>query len=230
VDGRPEEIDAAQETKEERRIAQRRQGAADIGHQEDEEDEHVRVVAALPIRIDHGPDQQHRGAGGAHPAREQRADAEHRHVRRRRAGEIAGDADAAGDDEQCRQQDDERHVVQQGDVQQLLHRGTRTKGQPHRNDDRDAPRRRDRAVVAEPESRREDREKRDRQQQAGERKAPGEAKRRAVERRLRGLCDAREKGSEGQDWRKDAHADGFTRDGGRRTRRGVAACARPDRE
>ena len=38
---RPEEADALQKAKEQRRVAQRRQRAANIGHQKDEEDDGV---------------------------------------------------------------------------------------------------------------------------------------------------------------------------------------------
>ena len=63
--GGPEEIDAAQEADEQRRIAERRQRAADIGDQEDEEDHHVGVVRARRVGADQRPHQDHGGAGGA---------------------------------------------------------------------------------------------------------------------------------------------------------------------
>ena len=63
---RPEEIDALQEAQEQRRIAQRRERAAGVRHDEDEEHDHVRLVHAVVVGADQRPDQQHRGAGRAH--------------------------------------------------------------------------------------------------------------------------------------------------------------------
>ena len=51
---RPEEIDALEEAQEQRRVAERRQRAADVGDQEDEEHDHVRVVQAVVVGADDG--------------------------------------------------------------------------------------------------------------------------------------------------------------------------------
>ena len=79
---RPEEIDAAQEADEQRRIAERRQRAADIGDQEDEEDHDVHVVGAAGIGADQRPHQDHGGAGGADDAGDHGAEGEHGGVAR----------------------------------------------------------------------------------------------------------------------------------------------------
>ena len=88
VRGGPEEIDAAQEADEQRRIAERRQRAADIGDQEDEENDDVDVVRARGIGADQRPDQDHGGAGGADDARHRGAEQQDAGIdqRRRRAG------------------------------------------------------------------------------------------------------------------------------------------------
>ena len=74
----PEEVHALEEAEEQRRIAQRRERAADVRHDEDEEHDHVRLVAAVVVGADQRADQQHRGAGGAHQARQHRADRQDR--------------------------------------------------------------------------------------------------------------------------------------------------------
>src|SRR5262249_39758453 len=61
----PEEIDAVQEADEQRRIAERGERAADIGDQDDEEHDHVRVVEPRRVGPDERPRQDHRRAGGA---------------------------------------------------------------------------------------------------------------------------------------------------------------------
>jgi hypothetical protein len=50
--GRPEEVDAAQETDEERRIAERGERTSDIADEEDEKDDDVHVVEACRIGAD----------------------------------------------------------------------------------------------------------------------------------------------------------------------------------
>ena len=59
------------------------------------------------------PDQEHRRAGGADEARQQRADAEERGVDQRRARQRAAQVDAARDHEERAEQRDERHVLAQ---------------------------------------------------------------------------------------------------------------------
>ena len=68
------------------------------------------------------PDQQHRGAGSAHPAGKHGADRQQRRIHRRRTMQVALDVDATGDGEERQQQDDERDVVEQQQVQGLINR------------------------------------------------------------------------------------------------------------
>ena len=77
-----------QEAEEQRRIAERRQRAADVRHQEDEEHEDMDLVPPVVIGADHRADQQHRGAGRAHPARQ--------HACRSPAGPCSSTASRAG--------------------------------------------------------------------------------------------------------------------------------------
>ena len=72
----PGERHAGQVAEEQRRIAQRRQHAPDVGHDEDEEDDGVLHARALAVRLQQGPDQQHGGAGGAHEGGQEAAEGE----------------------------------------------------------------------------------------------------------------------------------------------------------
>ena len=72
----PEEGDAAQEADEQRRIAERGERAADIGDQDDEEDDDMSIVRAPGIGADQRADQDHGGAGGADQAGDRRAEGE----------------------------------------------------------------------------------------------------------------------------------------------------------
>src|SRR6187401_92303 len=92
----PEEVDPAQETDEERRVAERREGTADIRHKYDEEHDGVRSMAALGIRPQQWADQDHGGSCGADETRHRRAEREQARIDERRAAEIAGDQNPAG--------------------------------------------------------------------------------------------------------------------------------------
>ncbi|MBN8749622.1 MAG: sodium:proton antiporter, partial [Variovorax sp.] len=111
--GRPEEAHTFQEAQEQRWIAEWRQGTADVRHQKDEEHEDMDLVSPVVVGADDRPDQQHRRAGGTHPAGQYGADREQGRVHRRRTVEVAADMDAARDDEQGSKQHDEGDVVQQ---------------------------------------------------------------------------------------------------------------------
>ena len=82
---RPQEIHAFEEAEEERRVAQRGEAAADIGHEEDEENHHVHAVLAIVVGFEDGADHQHGGAGGAHYGSQERADGQQRGVHARAA-------------------------------------------------------------------------------------------------------------------------------------------------
>ena len=94
---RPEKIDAVQEADEQRRVAERGQRAADIGDQDDEEDDHMNVVEARRVRAQQRPDQDHGGAGGADDAGDGGPERQHRGVDERGAAQRSRHQDAARD-------------------------------------------------------------------------------------------------------------------------------------
>ena len=116
---RPQKIDALEEPRNSGGSSERRERAADIGDQEDEEHEDVDVVGAILIRPV--------SSGGSAPSMRRScresspksADGEDRRVGGRRADEIAADADAARHHEQSEQQEDERQIIEQEGVQRL---------------------------------------------------------------------------------------------------------------
>ena len=108
---RPGERHAGQVAEEQRRIAQRRQHAADVGHDEDEEDDGVLDVRALAVGLQERPDEQHGGARGPHEGRQEPAERQEPGVGGGRRHQVASQQDAAGDHEQAGEQDDERDVV-----------------------------------------------------------------------------------------------------------------------
>ncbi len=165
--GHPEEGHAVQETEEERRVAERRQRAADVADQEDEEGHHVHLPPAPGVGAQHGPDHHHRGAGGADPGGEQGADQQHQRVDGRRAAQRAAHVDAARDGEQRPEQDDEGDVVDQHDVEERL-QGLRAIGDQEGHGQEDGPGRGYLRVVPVPEVRRQQGKERDREQDAHE--------------------------------------------------------------
>ena len=77
---RPEKRDPVQESQKQRRVAEGRQAAADVGHQEDEEHHHEGAVFAIAVGSQKGPDEQHGRPGGAHPGGDHGADHQHQGV------------------------------------------------------------------------------------------------------------------------------------------------------
>ena len=108
---RPRERHARQIAEKERRIAERRQHAADVADQEDEEDDRVFHTPALAVGLQQRTNEEHRGARGADERRQQRADAEEGGVGERRRLQVAREADAARDRVKAGQQHHERDVL-----------------------------------------------------------------------------------------------------------------------
>ena len=108
--GRPEEVDAVQETDEQRRIAERRECAADIGDEEDEEHDDVDVVKARGIGARERADQDHGRAGSTDHAGDQGAEGEDRAVDEWRAAQVSRHQDAAGHHVEREQHHDEAQI------------------------------------------------------------------------------------------------------------------------
>ena len=195
--GGPEEIDAAQEADEQRRIAERRQRAADIGDQDDEEDHHMGIVRAAGIGADQRPDQDHGGAGGADHARHGGAEQQDAGIEQRRAAQGAGNQDAAGHHIKREQQDDEAHIFRQHGVHEGGERGGCAERDGDRRQREQRPEGGDLAVMGVPEFREQQRAGGDAQQDAGERQRPRPAHGGAVERRRCVSGGRHEDGGEG---------------------------------
>ena len=140
-----------QEADEHRRIAQRRKCAADITDEENEEDHDVHVVEPCQIRANERPHENDGGAGGADNACHDGAKREDGDVDQRRAAEISGDQDAAGDDIKGEQENDEAEEVRQHDVHERRRRARRAVDGGERRDSERAPDESELAVVVVPE-------------------------------------------------------------------------------
>ena len=91
----PAERHALQKAQKQRRIAQGREAAADVGDQKDEENHHVHFVRAVLQGAQDRADHQHRRARRAHQRREHGADEKQPRVGHRRSAQIPHDQDAA---------------------------------------------------------------------------------------------------------------------------------------
>ena len=178
---RPEEIDAVHEADEERRIAERRQRAADIGDEKDEEHDHVDVVEPRSIGADERADEDHGGAGGARHAGDQGAEREHHGVDEGRAAQLSRHQDAAGDHVEREQQHDEAQVFGEHGMHESGERGRRAVDRGKRRQREHAPGEGELAVMAVPESRKQQRAGRDGDENADEGQRPRPAQRRAVD-------------------------------------------------
>ena len=111
---RPGEGHAREVAEEERRIAERRQAAADVRDQEDEEDHGVDDVLALAVRLEQRADEQHRGAGRADEGGEERPAGEEGRVVRDVAWRSPSRKTPPEITNRLREQHDEGHVVERG--------------------------------------------------------------------------------------------------------------------
>ena len=111
--GGPEEVHALEKAEEQGRITQGGEGAADVGHEEDEEHDLMHAVFAVGVGTQKRTDEKHGGTGGAHPAGEDGAHGQNGGVHDGRAHEGALETDAAGHGEQGEQQQNEGHVFEQ---------------------------------------------------------------------------------------------------------------------
>ena len=175
--GGPAEIDAAQKAQEQRRIAERGQGAADVAHQEDEEHEHMGVAAPVLVGADQRPYQQHGGAGRAEQTRAERAEPEDHEVGERRADQVAGDPDAAGHDEQGQQQQDEGQVFVGHGAEHGGGGGPQARVDAIGHEEQQRPERRDEGEPALPGVAGEQRQRGDREQQPGKGQRPDKRQR-----------------------------------------------------
>jgi len=132
------------------------------------------LVAAVLVGADQRTDQQHAGARRAEQARRDRAEAENDEIGPRRADDVAGDPDTAGDHEQRQEQDDEGQIF----VRRRIEHGGADRGgsapQAVRHDKEQRPCGRDGPETALPPVPGHEWEDRDRQEQAREGQAPGE--------------------------------------------------------
>ena len=161
---RPEEVDTLEEADEERRIAQWRERAADVADQNDEEHHRMHLVPPMLVGGKQRADQQHRRAGRSHDARERRAERQDAGVERGCTDDRAAHADAARDREKREQDRDERQVLEQYGVRDLMHGFRRTEYERERREQRERPPRSHLPKVIVPERRGGQRHQGDRQQ------------------------------------------------------------------
>ena len=166
VFGHPPERDALEITEEERRVADGRETAADVRHDEDEEDDVMRRDAVF-VQTQPRANEQHGGAGGTEDIGQHRADEEEEHVDLRRGLALHIDVDATGHDVERSDKRNEAKVV---------HGGVSDGGTGRRRQAEEIVAQRDRregegdlGVMFSPPSRKAQRPERDEREQQGER-------------------------------------------------------------
>ena len=106
----PPERHALQIAEKQRRVADGRKAAADVGHDENEKDDVMRRDAVL-VHPNPRADQQHGRAGGAQNIGDDCADEQKNDVGQRRGLAFDADVDAAGNDEERADERDEAGVI-----------------------------------------------------------------------------------------------------------------------
>ena len=132
----------------------------------------MHFVHPVVVGADQRTYQQHRGAGGAHDARQQSADGEDGRVGPRVAVQIAADMNAARYREQRDQQQDERNVLSEQCMHKLMRSRRGAEHGHQRQQKRKRPTQRHLAVMPVPEVRRNEWQQCDRQQQPGKGQRP----------------------------------------------------------
>ena len=107
---RPDEGHAAQEAEVQRRVSQRREQAAAVRDDEDEEHDDVRLAHARLVGPQEGREEQHRGAGRPHEAGQHGPHRQERGVRERRPRQRAPEVHPPRDHEERGQEGDEGGV------------------------------------------------------------------------------------------------------------------------
>lgn len=107
----PEERDAAHKSHQQRRIADRGQDPAHVGHEENEEHHNVRFSSSPGVHFQHGTDHEHAGACCPDAACQQGPEDEKSGVDPGGTREIPFHCNIAGYAEQSEQQDDKCQII-----------------------------------------------------------------------------------------------------------------------
>ena len=148
------------------------------------------LVLPVLVRADDGPDQDHRRAGCAGKARQDHAAEHDRGIQRRRSAKIPADMDAARYHEQRADKRDERDILKDQHMDELMKRSAGPENGRERHKKRQAPEQGYQAIVAMPEMRRKRWQDRQGAQDTRERQHPEEAQLGAIDCRVRSSANA----------------------------------------
>ena len=203
----PEEIDALEVAKEERRVAKGSEGAADVCHKEDEEDHLMHAVLSVGIGAQEGTDEQHGCTRGTHPARKHGTCEQKACVHCRSADKRALEAHAACDRKEGKEQDDKGNVLKNNGVQALVDGCAWAVDNGTGHKEGHAPEHCDLAEVMFPEMGKEERSKGNGKEHAGKGNCPENGKFRARNMR-QGLGSLGKAGHKGQDCQNKSRQQG----------------------
>ena len=127
----PSKARAFLEQQEQGRVAERRQQAAAVGHDRDEEEDSVHLVLTLRDGLQHQAYQQHGSSRGTHERGQEPANAKDNGVGERFCHKVTLDADAAGGNKQRHQQQDEGDIVKDHLMNQFVTHAVHAKPNAH---------------------------------------------------------------------------------------------------
>ena len=178
---RPEERHSAQEAQEQRRIAQGRQTAADVGYDEDEEHEGVHLVATAFVGGQQRTNQQHGSTGRTHKVGDKGAHKEDAGIDDRTTDEATANVNAAGHDKESADEQNKGHVVADHGVRNRADGHLCREGHENRDHAAQPPSNGDLAVVVVPQVGSDERHKGNGQKNARKRNCPSNGEFRTVE-------------------------------------------------
>ena len=168
----PKERHAAQETQKQRRIAQRRQAAADIGHDKNEEHKSVHLVATPFVGGQQRTNQQHSRTGRPHEVSNKSPHKENAGIDDRTTDEAAADVNTARNNKKCADEQNKGNVVTDHGVRNRADCHVGRKRHKDRNYAGQPPGNGNLAVVVVPQVGRDERHKGNGQKNARKRNCP----------------------------------------------------------
>ena len=130
---RPHEIHALQETQKQRRIAQRRQTAADVCHQKDKKYNDMHFFLAVMVCLQQRANHQHRRTGRSHKGSHHRTRRQHPGIQRRRTVQLTPNQNPARNRVQSQKQQDKRNIFLNQRMSDRMHTRAKTEHSGKRN-------------------------------------------------------------------------------------------------
>ena len=176
----PEKAHALEEAEKERRVTERREGTANIGHQKNKEDKGMHFALAVFIGADERTDKQHGRPRRPHEIREHRTERKKGRIDDRTADKAAAHMNTTCHDKERADKNQKRQIVSEKNMRNRVKCHVAAIEDPHRHGTAERPENSDFAEVMMPDMRGEQRKKGNGEENPRKRNGPGEPQRRTI--------------------------------------------------